>query len=132
MTNQFTLEMRRRMLQNGIIYRPAFKHYGEEFKLVYCESCKSVCSDCLGYLEYDLCFKCVNAASREIVNESQKSGFVDPNALKELMAKNGTLDIPLDIPLGDFHHNAYGATSTDQSKMNVRLFGVVEISSKCC
>lgn len=48
------------ILDNGIFYYPAWKHYGTVINVV-CDRCRiEHLSACVGYLQQDLCMQCVH------------------------------------------------------------------------
>jgi len=53
------------VVENGVFYNPAWKHYGERTS-VFCDKCRKEVSMCIGYGKKDLCLKCASEFSDKL------------------------------------------------------------------
>ena len=75
-----------KVYENGILYDPAWDHYGHETNVV-CDRCfTSQLKKCYGYGTNDLCLKCVHELDifNDIKNEIKKNGTKEGSKRKSL------------------------------------------------
>lgn len=95
------------ILNNGIYYCPATKHYTGQNVVVFCDRCDTAdLSCCIGYLDKDLCLLCVAALNHPKIQRRQEIiTFNDDNVYRYLTQCIGNDYEEIRAELSDFGYH---------------------------